>query len=339
MRSRAACATIAIAIFFAACQPAEIETRKLFAFGTIVTLQFPDASNEQIDAAVNEVEYEFMILDIDWYPWVKPQTQMAGKLFGVNKGIANGWTMDVDPPLAELIRRASEIERLSGGRFNAATGRLSRLWGLADPTNPPDALPKSTDIEALLDAGISSRFLDWDGNTLSSRSRDIEIDLGGIAKGALLSVAANIIRQHRINNAIVDIGGDLTVIGRIHGRPARIGIRSPSKKGVVAWLEVSDGETVVTSGDYERYIEVDGQRYQHILDPRSGYPVSHTSTVTVIHRDPVLADAAATALVVGGIAEFDALCADLGLSEALIIDSAGDLRLTSAMEKRVKWRR
>jgi thiamine biosynthesis lipoprotein len=94
---------------------------------------------------------------------------------------------------------------------------------------------------------------------------------------------------------------------------------------------------VVTSGDYERYFEFEGRRYQHIIDPRSGYPVRHTASVTVVHTDPILADAAATALVVAGIAEFDQTCAELGIQQAILIDSTGELRLTAGMKRRVNW--
>ena len=105
----------------------------------------------------------------------------------------------------------------------------------------------------------------------------------------------------------------------------------------IGWLDVADGETVVTSGDYERFFLHEGKKYAHILDPKSGYPVQHTSSVTVIHRDPILADAAATALVVAGMAEFDQTCAALGIRQAILIDSSGELRLTADMGGRVNW--
>ncbi|MDZ7642777.1 MAG: FAD:protein FMN transferase [Woeseiaceae bacterium] len=93
----------------------------------------------------------------------------------------------------------------------------------------------------------------------------------------------------------------------------------------------------MTSGNYERYFEYEGRRYAHVLDPRTGYPATGTASVTVVHRDPVLADAAATALLVGGVDDFDALCARLGLEQALLITAGGDVRLTPALAARVHW--
>ena len=123
----------------------------------------------------------------------------------------------------------------------------------------------------------------------------------------------------------------------MHGRPARIGIRAADGSGVIASLDIGDGEAVVTSGNYERFVEIGGVRYSHIIDPRTGEPLQHSLSATVIHEDPVLADAAATALMVGGFGEFAAICRNLGLKHAMLIDAAGDRRLTSAMELRVNW--
>jgi thiamine biosynthesis lipoprotein len=146
-----------------------------------------------------------------------------------------------------------------------------------------------------------------------------------------------ILQDLEIKNAIINIGGDLTVMGDVDGRPASIGIRSPVEESAIASVDVVAGETVVTSGDYERFVEIDGKRYSHILNPRTGHPVEHTSAVTVIHTDAMLADAAATALMVGGSEEFERLTKALEVEFALLIDASGDLRLTPSMDLRLNW--
>ena len=95
--------------------------------------------------------------------------------------------------------------------------------------------------------------------------------------------------------------------------------------------------TVISSGNYERFFEIDGKRYHHILDPATGFPVPHTAAVTVVHSDPVLADAAATALLVGGVENFDSLVATLDLEFALLIPSSGDVVLTTGLRERLNW--
>ena len=238
---------------------------------------------------------------------------------------------------AELLRRSATLEQKSGGRFNPAIGRLTELWGFHDATKLRTSPPDDFEVQKWLSLSVSSSSLEWDGNMLRSNSPRVMLDLGGIAKGSILEQFVSVVRDAGVENAIIDIGGDLTVVGQVKGRSARIGIRSPRFDEVLGWLEVLDGETVMTSGDYERFFEHDGKRYQHVLDPRTGYPVQETISASVVHKDPVLADAAATALLVAGPGEFEQLCELLGLEVALIVSASGDLRLTRAMEKRLNW--
>jgi thiamine biosynthesis lipoprotein len=200
-------------------------------------------------------------------------------------------------------------------------------------TSPPDDFA----IQKWLSLGVSSASLEWEGDLLRSKSPRVMLDLGGIAKGSILEQFVSILRGAQVENAIIDIGGDLTVMGTVKGRPARIGIRSPRSDEALGWLEVVAGETVMTSGDYERFFEHDGKRYQHVLDPATGRPVEQTVAATVLHEDAVLADAAATALLVAGAADFDDICESMGLDEALIVSASGDMRLTGPMQKRLNW--
>ena len=263
-----------------------------------------------------------------------------GELQAMNESLAEmRLPIDVSPRLATVIRRAAQIEILSVGRFNAGLGNLTELWGLHDVTNPPAALPDPSEIEARIKGGVGAKLLDWDGDRIVSGRTFLMIDLGGIAKGAILEDSVQILQELGVDHAIVNIGGDLIVLGNVNGRPASIGIRSPIAEKPLASLDVAGGETVVTSGNYERYIEIDGQRYNHILDPQSGYPVEHTASVTVVHDDAMLADAAATALMVGGAEEFDALTEAMNIDFALLIDASGDLRLTRSMDERLHWLR
>ena len=304
---------------------------QFYSFGTLVTIDFFDVRPASNAAAISAIESRTKDIDANWYPWRK------GELQEINSAIARRQPIEVSPLLADLLRRSAALERLSGGRFNPALGRLTELWGFDDMTMLRTSLPGDFEIRKWLSLGASSRDLEWDGDLLRSRSPRIMLDLGGIAKGSILEQFVSILEDAGVENAIIDIGGDLTVVGQVKGRSARIGIRSPRSEAVLGWLDLQDGETVMTSGDYERFFEHDGKRYQHVLDPRSGYPVQHTVSASVVHRDPVLADAAATALLVAGAAEFEELCLSMGLDTALIVTTSGDLRLTRAMEKRLNW--
>jgi thiamine biosynthesis lipoprotein len=328
---RAAILTLAVFLCFACESEHEDYRHKFYAFGTLVTIDFFDTSRRSNAAALAAIQRRITDIDVNWYPW------REGELQQINAAIAGGESIEVSPLLAGLLRRAIALEQSSGGRFNPAIGRLTELWGFHDFTRLRQAPPDDAEIQQWLEDSISSKSLEWDGDRLHSNSPKLMLDLGGIAKGSILEQFVSIVRDAGVENAIIDIGGDLTVVGQVNGRSARIGVRSPRSDTILAWLEVLDGETVVTSGDYERFFEYNGERYQHVLDPRTGYPVRHTISATVVHHDAVLADAAATALLVAGPAEFEAFCSVLGLDEALIVTVSGDMRLTQAMEKRLNW--
>ncbi len=319
-------------------QPGD-QTLQIIAFGTQVELVTYGGDSEKVRKVGAVIEARYAEVDRDWYPWDREAFSGLGELQRINAALASGNSIDVSAELANLIHRAAQIEQLSQGKFNAGIGRLTKLWGFDDVWREDWKPPLADAVSELIAAEPGSRHLLWHGNTLSSRSTVTQIDLGGIAKGAILGLTVAILREGGINDAIINIGGDLTVLGTVHGRAARIGIRSPLASKMLAWLDVADGETVVTSGDYERYFEFEGRRYQHILDPETGFPVRHTASVTVVHTDPILADAAATALVVAGIDNFDQTCAALGIQQAILIDSTGELRLTAGMASRVNWDR
>jgi thiamine biosynthesis lipoprotein len=323
---------IAAALLAAACAPEKRNyDHDFYTFGTLVSVAFFSISEEDDKSAVEALETLFNDVNNNWYPWA------PGELQRINNAIAADGSIEVSDRLKSVILAATDYEIISRGRFNAGLGRLSELWGLHDFANPPATLPDSDELASLRSSAPGLKSLQWNRNRLTSRNTDVMIDLGGIAKGSILQDCVALLGSLGINNAIINIGGDLVVMGRVDGRTARIGIRSPSAGVAVAGLDVGDGEAVFTSGTYERFVEIDGDQYPHVLDPSTAYPVTHTSSVTVVDNDPQRADAAATALLVGGVDEFEQLVERLGVRYALLIDAGGDTRLTPAMAERLHW--
>jgi thiamine biosynthesis lipoprotein len=307
------------------------QTLEFFALGTEVSVSLYAVSARQAEQASEQLQTYFARVGHDWYPW------NPGELRAINVAIEQQQAVAVSPRLATVIRRAAQIERLSNNRFNAGLGHLTERWGLHMLGDEPPTKPAVNEIARLLAQALGVTSIRWIDDQIVGAPAGLMLDLGGIAKGAILEDSVQILHNLDIENAIVNIGGDLTVIGAVNGRPASIGIRSPAAEMPFATVDIAAGETIVTSGDYERYVDINGKRYAHILNPRSGYPVEHSSAVTVIHSDAMLADAAATALMVGGPAEFDQLASALQVEFALLIDASGDLHLTPAMDLRLKW--
>ncbi len=314
-----------------ACVPEPaVEQRQLAVFGTLVTLTTYGVKATTTDTATTALERRFLELAQDWYPWAD------GELARVNAALAQRQPIEVSPALAALLRRAAELERQSDGNFNAGLGALTELWGFHRPEQQHWQPPDAARIAAALAGRPGAAQLQWSGATVTSATA-FQLDLGGVAKGAILEIARRELDAQGIHDAIIDIGGDLLVIGDAGGRPARIGIRQPGSMDALGWVAVAGGEAVMTSGNYERFFEFEGRRYAHILDPATGYPAAGVASVTVLHTDPLLADAAATALLVAGSDGFAALCEKLDLDYALLLTTSGDLRLTGALQERVNW--
>ena len=151
----------------------------------------------------------------------------------------------------------------------------------------------------------------------------VTLDFGSIGKGSALMGAAAMLRSAGIENALINAGGDLFALGTHGNRPWRIGVRDPRSDGLLGTLNLGPGETVSSSGDYERFYTEGPRRYHHIIDPRTGYPSQGTAGTTVLGRDAELAHAASTALMVAGREGFDALVMKLGVESALLVTSDG----------------
>jgi thiamine biosynthesis lipoprotein len=204
---------------------------------------------------------------------------------------AGGERIAIDAETAALLHYADRCFRLSEGSFDITSGVLRRIWDFRAQS------PRVPSADALTAARASIGWSDveWDDRGVRLPRRGMEIDFGGIGKEYAADRVATICREHGIAHALVNLGGDVRAIGgRPDGSSWRVGIRDPrAPDRAVAMLEVDDG-AVATSGDYERYFDLDGRRYCHILDPRSGMPVTHWQSVSVVAPLCVVAGSCAT---------------------------------------------
>ena len=204
---------------------------------------------------------------------------------------AGGAAVAIDTETAALLRYADHCFTLSGGLFDITSGVLRRAW---DFKRQPPQLP---DDQALAEARslVDWAAVEWDGHSVRLPRRGMEIDFGGIGKEYAADRAATVCNEHGIRHGLVNLAGDVRVLGpQADGAPWRIGIVHPRRPGVtIAGLDLATG-AVATSGDYERYFELAGRRYCHILNPRTGMPVEHWQSVSVIAPLCVVAGSCAT---------------------------------------------
>ncbi len=163
------------------------------------------------------------------------------------------------------------------------------------------------------------------------------LDLGGIAKGYVVQKATEMLRQAGVSRAIINAGGDISVIGKRppDGQPWRVGVQDPAEPASLRWILALDDQCIVTSGDYQRYFEEDGQRWHHLLDPKSGYPARGLHSVTVVGDDIVSCDAAATAIFVLGWEEGRRLALELDGLEAILVGEHGGEWISPGLQDKI----
>jgi thiamine biosynthesis lipoprotein len=332
MRLRAA-ALLVFVLVLAACSPAKgpYEDR-LYVFGTLVDVTLWGVTQQQGRVAVAELARELQAEHVEWHAW-KP-----GPLVELNAAIARGEAGRATPHLARLIELSQRLSRQSDGLFDPAIGGLVRLWGFHsdDPlTGKPPPSPEA--IAAWVAQRPSMDDLAVEGDVVRSRNPAVQLDFGAIAKGYAMDLAVARLHAMGIHDAIVNAGGGMTAIGRREDRPWRVGIRHPQGQGVIAALELGDHEAVHTSGNYERYNEHAGIRYGHLIDPRTGYPGHEIVSATVIHSDGAVADAAATALVLAGVKDWERIARQMGVTLAMLVDDSGTVHMPPAMADRVHF--
>jgi len=239
--------------------------------------------------------------------------------------------LEVSAATAEVLELGLRVAAASGGAFDLTLGRLKALWGF-DGDGP--RVPDDAEIAAAL-RGIGPEALRLEGRRVTKGDAVLGIDLGAIAKGYAVDRAVAALQAAGIRRASVNAGGDLRLLGNHGGRPWRIGIQHPrDPQGVLVTLELA-AAAVVTSGDYERFFEVDGVRYHHILDPRDGRPADACQSVTVVAASAAEADALATAAFVLG-PEAGRLLVESWGGMALIVAADGTVSLSEALKDRVR---
>lgn len=310
-------------------QPEFSET--VFTFGTLVEITIVGVDEATADLAYTAALDDLNYMHNTWHAW------QENALARINNLLRTGGSFSLAPSILPLISKAKVLSEQSNGLFNPAIGELVNLWGFHSDERDDSPEPLHEDIQVLLDAAPSMQDVVIEGLNMHGTNDRIRLDFGGFAKGVAVDAVIEHLREFGIQNAIVNAGGDLRAIGQKDGRPWRIGIRNPDAEGVIASLEISGDESVFTSGDYERYFEIDGKRYHHIIDPRTGYPAMGTRSVTVLHNSGAVADAAATAMFVAGPDHWKTIANNMGISNVMLIGSDGRVQITTDMAKRLQF--
>ncbi len=317
-----------------ACGRTPLQEQQAYVFGTRVEVIVVSDDPEQGRQAIAAVLREFDRLHRAYHAW------QPSELTALNEAIAAGKSYTVTPELAALVGEAQQLSRQGDYLFDPGIGQLIGLWGFQADEFKAE-LPAPAAIKAWLAKKPSIADISIHDNTISSRNRNVALDFGGYLKGVALDRAAAILRAQGINNALINIGGNVMALGSKEGKKWRVGIQHPRQPGPLATIALEDGEAIGTSGDYQRFFEVDGKRYAHLLDPRSGYPADHTEAVTVLipagPKAGTLSDATSKPIFVAGDENWRAMAKKMEIGLVLRVDRKAQLFVTEALRQRLEF--
>lgn len=284
---------LALLLLLPGCAP-QPSSQTIFCMDTVMGLTVwgrnADDALAQLRSTLNSLEKTWSVTEEDSF------------LSRLNRGQAQP-----DEAQAALLARATELSERTGDAFNPRLQALSRCWGFY---NGEHRLPAREEITQAL--------------------AQEQWDLGGILKGYAGSLCAEVLSEAGVERALLELGGNVQTYGEKPGGEAwRIGIQNPEGGEPLGILSVYGTVAVVTSGDYQRFFEVEGRRYHHILDPKTGYPAaSGLRSVTVICSDGAAADALSTALFVLGLEDGIRLWRKEKDFEAVFVCSDGKIYAT-----------
>jgi len=292
--------------------------RSRILLGTVVEIQVRDKDGKKAETSIEKAFGEIRRIDNLFSTFNEDSP-----IWKLNR--SQDTLINVDPEIFNLMVLSDSVYNLTDGFFDVSLNKLLTTWGF-DGDNP--SLPADDKLRsALLNSG-------WNNIELF-RSANTELNFGAIAKGYAVDRAIDILIKFGINSALVNAGGEIKTIGN----DWVIGIQHPRNQNQVIEKVNLGGMSVATSGDYEKYFELNGKRYHHILNPKTGYPADSLISVTVLNKSCTIADALATAVFVLGQSKGLNLIENLPGTEAMIIDNQMNKMYSAGFKKFISGER
>lgn len=324
--------TISVVIFLTACGSKNTQktsnplSRTEFLLGTVVKVSLYDhGSEELLDLSMNKLRELENTLSIN----------KTGTLIDEINAQAGLSPVKVDEATYQVIEKGLEYSQLTNGAFDITIGPVVKLWNIGFPEA---RVPSDEEIkETLPRVGFDKVILNPNDSTVYLTEKGMSLDLGGIGKGFAADEVATLLKEHGVKHAIIDLGGNLYTLGDKPGDQLwSIGVQDPfNPRGkIIGRLKVAN-KSIVTSGIYERYLEdEEGNKYHHILDPKTGYPYENQiAGVTIISDFSTDGDALSTAVFAMGVEEGLEFVESLGGVDAIFITLDSKVYTTTGVKE------
>ncbi len=264
----------------------------------------------------------------------------SGTLQRTNTLLSSGKQFSAPPSIIPMIKLSQKYAQLSNGNYDAARGKYLYSWGYYNNHGGKASATKASLTAASgesLQPPPRSSDVNIDDFRLQTDNPNVMFDFGLLGKGYSLEMFAKSLRENGIYNAIINLGGDFKAIGTRSGAPWNIGIPRGDNTGVLATVNIAEGESVMTLGHYNGQSIANKPLNYPVYDPATQAPVEHTTSVTVLHRDATLASAAAQAIFASGPQLWQQTAIAMGVDEVLLIDNKGKIHLTANLHKRLDF--
>lgn len=327
---------ILLLLALSACsKPEPLYNTQSYVFGTLVDISIYGESEEKAQAAASNVTQQFQQLHNRLHAW------QASELSTLNQAFTQGSApVAIKPDLAAMIQDATALSTQSKGAFNPAIGGLIAEWGFQHDEFKPKKVDENK-VASLVKANPQMTDIVIENGKAYSKNPAVQLDLGGYAKGYALDIAVTELKKLDIKNALINMGGNIIALGQHGDKPWRVGIQHPRGPSAIAAVDLPSGWAIGTSGDYQRYFELDGKRYCHIINPSSGFPAEGVESVTVLippkQNAGVLSDVASKPIFIAQPNQRAEAVKNMGVDNFLIIESTNKISISSSMAKRIIW--
>lgn len=316
-------------------KPEPLYNTQSYVFGTLVDITIYGESEAKAQTLSNEIISNFQSLHNRLHAWHPSELKTLNQAFSQGKTPAA-----IQPDVAAMITDATKLSIQSKGAFNPAIGGLIEAWGFHHDEFKPVEVDENK-LRNLVQANPQMSDIVIQNGKAFSNNSSVQLDLGGYAKGYALDIALAYLRQQGAKNALINIGGNIIALGKHGEKPWRVGIQHPRKPNAIATLDLESGWAIGTSGDYQRYFELEGKRYCHVIDPATGYPVQGVESVTVLippqNNAGTLSDVASKPIFIAKPEARAEAAKAMEVENYLVIESADKILVSKAMLKRISW--
>lgn len=314
---------------------AVLSQKNFLAMGTWVSVKISHEKNRSELAihTIANIQRQLEQFGVDAWAWG------SGQLGDINRSLSAGVPVSKPHNLAPLFDKAWQLSLATKGLYEPRIAELVRLWGFDDPSRLLTEPPSEAAIQQLLSKMQNSQAYAATDCVIPAPS--LGWDFGGIGKGYIIDKVLSDINTSELLGVSINAGGNLATRGRLSRKPWLTGIRIPNEDPALAKIFgkfSTYNESVSSHGNDQRCFTYNGVRYGHILNPKTGWPAQGISSVTIVHSDGCVAEAAGAALYIAGLKGWQQLANELDLQQVLVFTDKGEALVSRDLAARLDWR-